>query len=491
VLLGPDRIVVGRRTDGASHRSGRLHGMSQPSFDFSSGDSDGDLDDEGSPTYSVTELADAINGNLRRRFGDGVWVRGEIQGWNERGPHAYFRLVEEGEQGRAVLNVQFFAPSRARLRPLLAKNRLRLADGLKVRIFGHLDFFAGSGSLGLKMSGIDPRFTLGDLAMQREQVLRRLIASGMYDANRRRPLAAAPLRIGVITSVDSAAWADFAHEIERSGLGFQVRVCDVRVQGEWAVRMITEALQALGRHDDLDALVLIRGGGARSELATFDAEEIAMAIATSPLPVFTGLGHEIDRSVADEVAHSALKTPTACAAALVERVNGFCERSEQAWAAIARHAERAIGASEGRLHEVALGIRHRTLGAVDRGDERLRQRAERLGSSASRALDRAEATLVTAGAALRRAPGRLDPEVRHLDAVAARVRLLDPVNTMARGWSITRTADGRTVRAANELAPGTEIVTQFASGEAISRVEQIIPPPATAPTTLDEEHDPA
>ena len=434
--------------------------MSQPSFDFD--DLDGVADDGGEPTYTVGELADAINGTLRRGFGDGIWVRGEIQGWNERGPHAYFRLVEEGEQGKAVVNVQFFAPARMRLRPLLAKNRLRLADGLKVRIFGHLDFFAGSGQLGLKMSGIDPRFTLGDLAMQRDEVLRRLVSSGMYDENRRRRLVAAPLRVGVVTSLDSAAWADFSHEIERSGIGFQLRVIDVRVQGEWAVSMITTALRSLGRHGDLDALVLIRGGGARSELATFDDEQIALAIATSPIPVFTGLGHEIDRSIADEVAHTALKTPTACAAALVERVSAFAQRTELAWAAIERQVERAIGANEGRLQELALGIRHRTLGAVDRSDDRLRQRVQRL-------------RVDTAGAAVRRVPARLDPELRHLDAVAQRVRLLDPVTTMARGWSITRTADGRTVRSADELTPGTEIVTTFASGAARSRVEEIHP----------------
>ena len=483
--------------------------MSQPSFDFPASESDDigdvldrglDLDDEGVPTFSVAELTDAINGTLRRRFGDGVWVRGEIQGWSERGPHAYFRLVEETEQGRAVLNVQFFAPARARLRPILAKHRLRLAEGLRVRIFGHLDVFPGNGQLGLKMSGIDPRFTLGDLAMQRDEVVRRLVASGMYDANRRRRLAVAPLRVGVITSVDSAAWADFSHEIELSGLGFQLRVCDVRVQGEWAVGMITTALRALGRHADLDALVLIRGGGARSELATFDAEEIALAIATSPLPVLTGLGHEIDRSIADEVAHLALKTPTACATALVERVHEFRDRAEHTWTGISRLAERAIGASEGRLHEVALGIRHRTQGAVDRADDRLHQRAGRLRASADRTVERADDRLATATASLRRVPGRLDPEVRHLDAVAARVRLLDPVTTMARGWSITRTADGRTVRDAADLVPGTEIVTSFARGRARSRVEHISPSPTvpgaddtvpSVPPSADQETDPA
>lgn len=450
--------------------------MSQPSLDLDFEPAEGGDGGDGSdPTYTVSEVADAINGTLRRTFSDGMWVRGEIQGWNERGPHAYFRLVEETDSGRAVLNVQLFAPVRTRLRPMLAKSRLRLADGLKVRIFGHLDFFAGSGQLGLKMAGIDPRFTLGDLAQQRDEVLRRLVASGMYDANRRRPLAAAPLRVGVITSLDSAAWADFQHEIERSGLGFRLRVIDVRVQGDWAVGMITAALRTLCRHDDLDVLVLIRGGGARSELATFDHEQIAMAIALSPLPVLTGLGHEIDRCVADEVAHTALKTPTACAGALVERVAAFQLRAESAWAAIARSAERSVAVADGRLQEVGAAIGHRTTAAVERGDERLRQRARRLQVGADRTVERAAQQLHQAAAGLRRTPGRLDPEVRHLDALAHRVRLLDPVNTMARGWSITRTADGRTVRSADELTPGTEIVTTFATGTARSRVEEITP----------------
>src|SRR3954449_4722397 len=103
--------------------------MSQPALDL-------ELDDGGQPTYSVAELADAINGALRRRFDDGVWVRGEIQGWSERGAHAYFRLVEHTDAGKAAITVQFFAPQRRNLRALLLRNGIQLADGLKVRIFG-------------------------------------------------------------------------------------------------------------------------------------------------------------------------------------------------------------------------------------------------------------------------------------------------------------------------------------------------------------------
>jgi exodeoxyribonuclease VII large subunit len=444
--------------------------VSQPSFDL-----DLDLDDGGVPTLSVGELAEAINGALRRSFADGVWVRGEIQGWSERGPHAYFRLVEETEEGKASVNVQFFAPFRARLKPTLMKHRLRLADGLKVRIFGHLDYFAPSGQLGLKMSGIDPRFTLGELALQRDDVVRRLVAAGLYDLNKRRQLSVAPLRVGIVTSTSGAAWADFVHEIERSALGFRLRVIDVRVQGEWAVTEVTAAIGTLSRHRDLDVIAVIRGGGGRTELATFDHEAIATAIAMSPIPVFTGLGHEIDRAVADDVAHSALKTPTACAAALVERVQAFQHATEDVWSQIRRRGALAVAGADTEVAGLAHQIRHRVLASVERGHERLAQRVLRLRAGADRAVERGGQRLVAASAAVARAPRLLDPEVRHVDAVAERVRLLDPAVTMARGWSITRTATGRTVRAAAELQPGDQIVTTFASGTARSRVEETQP----------------
>ena len=443
---------------------------SQPGFDLEPDSHD--QDDGGVPTFSVGELADSINSALRRTFTDGVWVRGEIQGWSVRGPHAYFRLVEDTGEGKAAVNVQFFAPAQARLKPLLMKNRLRLADGLKVRIFGHLDFFAPSGQLGLKMSGIDPRFTLGELALKRDDVVRRLVATGLYDRNRGRSVAPAPLRVGVVTSTASAAWADFLHEIERSTLAFQLRVVDVRVQGEWAVTEVTSAVRTLARHRDLDVVVVIRGGGSRSELATFDDEAIATAIALSPIPVFTGLGHEIDRSVADEVAHSALKTPTACAAALVEHVTAFQTHTELLWTAIERKAERGVTAAASDVAELAHGIRLRVVAAVQRADERLSQRGRRVGIGASRVVERADTRLAVAASAVGRAPQRLDPELRHLDAVEQRVRVLDPVHTMARGWSITRTADGRTVRDAAQVQPGDQIITTFAYGTAHSRVEE-------------------
>ena len=160
--------------------------MSQPQLDFEDGvDDEAIVDPEG--TYTVGELAEVINRRIRGGE-DGLWVRGEIQGWNVRGPHCYFTLADDGAgtpDAKAVIDVAVFAPSRNRLRPMLERHRLRLGDGIKVRIYGYLDFYAPRGQIKLVMTGIDPRFTLGDLAQQRDQVMRRLVAGGLLDANRR------------------------------------------------------------------------------------------------------------------------------------------------------------------------------------------------------------------------------------------------------------------------------------------------------------------
>ena len=250
--------------------------MSQPAFDFG----DDAVDDPTNPTYSVGELADAINDTLRRGFSDGVWVRGEITGWSDRGTHAYFSLVDDVDdgngRGKAVINVQFFANVRMRLRPLLQKHRLRLGDGMKVRVFGYLDYYTPERTHrpqdGRHRPAVHAR---RHRPVARDEVIRRLVAEGLLDTNKRRHLSVIPLRVGVVTSVGTAAWHDFHDELQRSGMGFQLTVVDTRVQGELAERMIAAAIATLGRRTDLDAVVVIRGGGARNELAVFDAEQIA------------------------------------------------------------------------------------------------------------------------------------------------------------------------------------------------------------------------
>ncbi|MEL6890306.1 MAG: exodeoxyribonuclease VII large subunit [Actinomycetota bacterium] len=447
--------------------------MSQPAFEFD----DEPLDDPADPTFTVAELADAINDRLRGGFGDGVWVRGEIDGLSNRGPHTYFSLVEDADNGRAVIQVQLFAPAKKRLTPLLKKHRLDLRDGMKVRIRGHLDFWAQGGRLGLKMFDLDPRYTLGELAQSRDEVLRRLVASGLIDRNRRTSLSPVPLRVGVATSIDSAAWADFAGELESSGFGFQLTVADTRVQGDGADRMVAGAIGTLARGARvglLDVIVVIRGGGARNELAVFDSEVIARTIADVPVPVFTGLGHEIDRSIADEAAHTAWKTPTAVAGALVDRVGGYVAAAEMAWQAIERAGDVRLDRAGQRLTEVAHRIAARTEAAVDRADERLAMRATVLTSVAPAVLERGADWLDRAAErVVERSATAADRAGDRLDVLAARVGAVDPTVQLARGWSITRGADGSIVRSIHGLTPGTSLTTHLADGTAMSTVTDV------------------
>ncbi len=380
-------------------------------------------------TYTVSQLAAVINRTLKAGLGDQIWVRGEIQGYRVSGAHAYFTLADTSGPTPAVLNVQLFAQVRNRIRPMLETNRLVLADGVGVRICGQLDFWAQGGRLGLKMSDLDPRFTLGEIALAREAVIEELTLSGLLRANAQRPLSPVPLRVGVVTSQGSAAWHDFISELERSELGFVVTAVDARVQGEDAVGMVTAGIASLSANSQIDAVVVIRGGGARNELATFDDREIAMAIARCAHPVITGIGHEVDRSVADEVAHTALKTPTACAGFLVQRVQEFLGLVEDRWARIVMAAERAV----------SLNTR------VETAETELHNRAQRI---------------------LERAGLRLD-------TFEARIRSHDPAVMLARGWSITRGPDGRAVMSVDRVSPGDHLVTLVANGQIRSTVSEI------------------
>jgi exodeoxyribonuclease VII large subunit len=407
------------------------------------------------PTFSISELVDVINATLDDTFDRGFWVWGEITGLSVKNRHTYFTLVEQEDIGsgkRAQLSVNLWAGDAMKLRPILVKSGLELVNGVKVRIYGSLNFYGPFGRLSLIMRGIDPRFTLGEIALQRDELVRRLKESGDYDRNKEIELSPVPLRLGVVTSGSSAAWADFRDQIEASGFGFRLVLADVVVQGESAVDAVSRAIDRFSSAQDLDAVVVIRGGGSKTDLSTFDAEPIARSIARCSLPVLTGIGHEIDLSVADEVAFESHKTPTACAVALIDRVREFVDDSETLWSTIAQVASSQLERNGMMLDRVSRDIVIHTRSAVDRAHERLNARVDRI---------------------IRRVPQYFADRERELENVATRVRLLDPRNVLARGWSITRTATGRVVRSVNEVAAGDVIVTVVADGTVVSTIDRI------------------
>jgi exodeoxyribonuclease VII large subunit len=281
--------------------------------------------------------------------------------------------------------------------------------------------------------------------------------------------------VGLVTSAGSAAHADFLHELAASGFGFDVLCADARVQGVESELSIVAAITAL-ELEGVDVIAVVRGGGARTDLAAFDSEAIARAIATCRVPVWSGIGHEIDRSVADEVAHSTWKTPTACAVALVESVRTARLAAEGRWAAVVDRAAEQLEVHRRRHAVRARAISARSVGALDAAATALDQRRQRIVRDCSHVLRAAGERVERASDRLApTATRRLDTAAERLDLLAARVRAEDPVRLTERGWSITRTERGRVVRSASDVAPGDELLTTLADGVVRSTVDTVTP----------------
>ena len=407
------------------------------------------------PILTVGTLGALMKDGLNELFPEDLWVEGQVSNYHEaRSGHAYFDLVEPseipGEAVSAKLSVALFKNSRAAVdRTLAEAGGLSLVDDLQLRIRARLDFYPPNGRLQLIMNGVDPTFTLGRLAAERDRILRQLAKEGLLTANRANPIPVPPLRIGLVTSVGSAAHADFIQELARSGWSFTVLEYDTRVQGDGAAADLSEALHMLATHRP-DVIALVRGGGSATNLAAFDAEVLARTIAALDVPVVTGIGHEVDRSVADEVAHTALKTPTACAMAIVEQVRAF--------------ADAVAG--------LQVAIAERVTGAVDRAGLLVDDLARRTAVAATAVLNRRADQLVDLGGRLRRGPpGILDRQAERLGGMAGRLRALDPARIVARGWSITRRADGSLVRSVADVSPGDPLVTRVTGGTVTSTVD--------------------
>ena len=449
----------------------------------------------------MAELADRIKQVLGDAFGEEIWVEGEIRNLSRaRSGHVYFNLVEPdadnsaGKQPEASLSVALFRFNRERVEDTLRRHGgMAMEDGMKVRIQGKLDFWPPQGRLQVYMSGIDPNFTLGELEAERLRLLEKLSQEGLLTKNQAVPFPVAPLRIGLVTSRGSAAHHDFHNELENSGLAWEVVLADTPVQGVDAPPFIAAAIGAAGRAG-VDVIAVVRGGGARTDLVAFDSELVARAVAEAPVPVVSGVGHEIDRTIIDEVAHEAQKTPTAAAVFIVGAARAHLEAAELAWSDIAAWAARLLSdagqrleavsqttvrASEGHLHRAGNRLEGRAGRIRELAQNRTRGEARRVDGCAGAMSHRASAavayrqrTLNQRQSALtiqsQRTPRSAAKELANLEG---RLRLLDPRKILARGWSITRHS-GKVVRDPAALAAGDELVTTVAEGELHSTVSE-------------------
>jgi len=403
-----------------------------------------------------------------------LWVRGEVQTLSDRTGHCYIDLIDPdstADRQAPVLKVRCWRQTWGPLRASLARSGIELAPGTVVHLIGRLDFYRARAEVSFVMAGLDVTALLGRMAAERAALVATLGAEGLLERNRALALVPVALRVGLVASPDTEGYRDFVGQLTASRFGFAVAVSRASVQGSGAPRSIARAITRCGV-SGCDVVVIVRGGGSKADLAAFDSEPVARAIAGCPVPVWTGIGHTGDESVADIVANRSFVTPTECGHELVTRVDAWWQRCVAAPAGtVARHARRSfdvadrhLGACQGRLAGTARQqIRwHR---------ERLEHRVAGLTRAAPLAL-RGEAASVLARSA-RIGPAGLRSLAEAEQRVSGWRRLLgafDIERQLERGYTLTMDADGRVLRSGADLGDGDVLVTRFADATAHSVV---------------------
>ena len=442
----------------------------------------------GVESLTVSELTRRIEAALRQGFPSAVAVRGEVSNFNHhRGSgHFYFTLKDS----TACIDCVMFRSDAARI-------RFTPTDGMELLASGTIRVYAQRGRYQLYVSLLSP-LGKGALELALQQLREKLSREGLFDADRKRPLPAFPRTIALITGRQTAALHDILKVLGRFPF-LRVLLFPVLVQGEGAAAQIAEAITLVGRSAKahaIDLILLARGGGSLEDLWAFNEEVVARAIAACPLPIVTGIGHEVDVSIADLVADYHAHTPTEAAQVVVARWRTAATDLANLARRLGRCVRQEIGEQRQRLTSLArheffrrprdlvderkqwLDDRQRALvEALSRRATTARVRLQRLEGLLARhhpghAIDLARGRLQATTARFVRAMSRLSQSRSDkLDAMDRELRAISPVATLSRGYSITtKKKTGQIVRAAAELAVGETILTRFADGQAESIV---------------------
>ena len=449
---------------------------------------------------TVTQLYDRVERAVRSAFPKDVWVTGEVRSMKvlTKG-HCFLDLVDPAQAddpGAPTLGAKCWAGTWRSVRVSLDRLGIALEAGMVVRVRGEVGFYKARGSIDFVVRELDTEALLGRVAAERARLVRALVDEDLYDRQRRLRIPTLPLRVGLVASPGTEGCNDFLGGLKGSGLAFDVTVAPTAVQGKDAPAMVADAIAQLQARP-IDVIVVVRGGGSKADLAAFDQEVVARAVATSEIPVWTGIGHTGDQSVVDEVAHRAFITPTECGQELARVALDFWRGIEDAGAVLARvsreqllHADKAMA-----VHRRAMATGARI--QLDRHADSLAHRARNMRTVVRGQVDTHARRLVVAADAAVRATRRatLDEEVRlksragRLGGLPARIlevedlraaqrhRLLsayDYQRQLERGYSVTRDPSGTVLRSVVGLAPGTVLALQLADGTIDSTVTGIV-----------------
>ena len=406
--------------------------------------------------FEVGAFYQLLTARLESAFGrrHPHWVRGEVAKVYEKG-HVYVDLVDAGSTSsdtkRPVLNAHCWATPWAPLKRKLAAEGVALTAGMIVNFYGYVDVYAPQGKIGFTIVEIDVQGLLGDVARRRAELVARLSAEGLLDTNKKVTLSPVPLRVGLVASPGTEGYSDFTGQLLNSGFGFDIVLVKSAVQGEAAPAQIVAAIEALDAHG-VDIICVVRGGGSKGDLAAFDDERVARAISSATTPVFTGIGHTGDESVADLVAHTRAITPTKLGEEIAAIVEDWNLRH------VITPAQRVLDATTEILDEAHEYVAERRRTMIFAVRDRLRAEQRHLNS--------------TRGSLLMHSRHLLTSSERSLASTRALLGAYDPTRRLAQGWSIVTNREGTVVKSLDDVALGDTVSVLVSDGSFESTVNE-------------------
>jgi exodeoxyribonuclease VII large subunit len=393
---------------------------------------------------SVSEITDLLQSLIEQQpHLQNVWVQGQISNYSRSSAgHIYFTLKDD----RSQIQVVIFRSSAAGLR-FVPK------DGEEVLVQGRLNLYPARGQYQINASKVEP---LGIGALQRafEELKQQLADEGLFNAGHKKPLPKFPKKIGVVTSATGAAFQDICQQLRKRYPLAQVLLHPTLVQGDGAAEGIAHALQVMNQRDDIDVLIVGRGGGSIEDLWAFNEERVARAIFASTIPVVSAVGHETDFTIADMVADHRAPTPSAAIEHIVPDQDELLAQLDGYDAWLRRRINDQFDAHKTRLQDIET-----RLSPIRRKDAiyQLHQTVDALDTTCRTAVKR-----------------RLNDSERDLHTLAQRLNALSPLATLQRGYSISRKTDGAVLTSAEQVSIGDRVEIQLANGHLACRVEELL-----------------
>jgi len=400
-------------------------------------------------TYTILELNSEIEQILEGSFAELIWVRGEVTGFDKQkgSKNIFFQLQEKNPDKDQIISKISASIFNSDINKILQKfsqiSNAELRDGLEIRALCRIDVYPPWGEYKVVIKDIDPEFTLGKLAQTRVMIIKDLEKRGLLDKNKKLVLPLVPQHIGLITQKGREGYTDFISELKKSGIYFKIRFHNASVQGEKVEPEVCEALDYFNQQRNVDAVVIVRGGGSKTDLSWFDNKKIAEKIAFLQIPVITGIGHKTDFTITDMVAFSYQQTPSTAATFFVERVNEFLEKIDALSVEIAHTSRNLTKVELQNLIEIRKQINRESTLYLEGDKEELKENRKNLSFYCKEFFKNIRETI---------------------KQYSLRIDLSDPINIIRLGFSVSKVS-GKTIKSIKEVKAGQNMITTVSDGE--------------------------